>query len=1001
MGRFNKCCCCDPNPPPKYLDNPTVVLQKADGSSVTVDIRTAFGGFLQPWQSCGGNEETDGCGFPLGRPNCGKSYNPTATDSTMISCGFETAPGNLTGQNVWTLNPAYKPQKKCQLPGWKGVAVRATWPGIFGFYDPGDGQCCPTLGNPQTKYRTAVQISSGSVTYAGKFYELRGANVGNSTGTAKYNLTATSSVDLFGNPTNSASISSSTKATSLFNEVSNNFKNIATVDLEDDCGLNGFNPGDAIGVAGYQTSLPAPSFPSVPLSMSSSSCGRYIVPAPTSQANNPSGGFTFIGTIDEINAVRLFNFDAYNSDPDFNYSGRSNQWGGTSSLSLVCVGSLVAFGDTERFGFTITGSSTWTQIDTDSTGAIVNQFNDSVSYDYEFSVSLSDPHTFADVHNDAAAIATAWNLGDDVVYPWRQDGETWLVPLVTRDAVSAGPTYPLSLGECTTPWTPSDVTTTSPDGTVQTRVITGARSGSITYNPSWSQYTGKLIGVPQSVDNDYCYNFSQSVQEICDLRSESGGCGVCQTGWGQWAAAPLPKTATQWTSLTDGNYCPVTGGSLVQLVAGEGLMLYKWAEILEAWPSVNLARPFGRDRFVVDYSAAPPDAVKNPTCVGGGNGIDARNYTPGASEICLDPTNYFYGYRKFPTCRAIGSVIGISSAVQTSPGVITLTTTEPHWLCGNGDGHGYTDKIDFYKIAGLGDGETVVTATPDSNTLTVAGTLDVTQPYTGGGFIASAGIMQDTAQWDYTCSRHQFVAQTWQTTYRQNGGTAYSEVQGTLAPVSGKPSVLLCSPNAESFPAGVPIYRLPFGNIAYESCFDPSQWHGAFLPAVADPFWLAPQQCSASESGTGSKLLRMQPSPCTDGPSETDTLVPITYYRFHPLVEPVIGLPAGAPGLAVGVTFGGPYGSGTTMPALAGDAGRLGSLGGCTANVATTQLVSIYSQYMACADWREMTHDHCAVNVQYVLPLASGFIQPPGNGQLAEPSGTGALPGADGGGLGI
>ncbi len=981
--------CCVDNPPDKYLNNPVIGdIPLVGGGTGTVAIAN-LGGGMQPWEGC---DTTTGCTVTVPRSNCGQAYDPSnpSPQATAVPCGFLGSPSNTSGQNVFTLNPDWKAQKQCQHPGWKSVAAFPPWPGSYGILN-NPGCCTPPIPEaPQSKYLSEQMNASLSCSGEAWLYALAGVATDTEHVTANASLTQATQMDIdgVGNYTNTAQVGSGFHSLSDYNAGS--WGDHTTVDYSDSCGSDGWNLGDIYG-AGILAHIldPSPKY----LPTIGFGCGQISINWPGSGVDAGHGLVTTMqGTADEINSAGYFNFTDWAASGSYdNRPGGAYmivKWYGQSlAVSVSDSEVTISFGGTTTMEF----------------GYAAGVRSKSVSnYAFSYVIALSNTLSFGQVQQDAAAMAAAWNLGDDAVYPWRQDSETWLIPLVARDAANTGlaitippPPSPFNVNNDTNTTYPPEF----PSG-LYNSITTGSRTGSLS-PVEVNQYTGNLIGAPQPVGNARYFNFGQSVQNLCDTRSEGGSCLYCQTGWGQLAPTVLPKTATQWTSPTDGNYIPVTGAGVVQ--GNNSLYLIKWAEQLVPWPSVNLARPFGRDRFVVDYSTVPAsgttNSAHNTACGGGTGGVSGAEYS---SDICVDPSSYLYAYRRWPGCRAIGSSIGIVSAVQTAPGVVTITTSENHWVCAGG-GYGYTDSVDFYNVPGLGKNVAVTAATPNTDTFTVAGTLTGA---VAGAFVASAGVPQDLAQWDYTCPRHQFVAQTWLTTYRANGGVAYTEAQGTLAPVAGKPSVLLCSPNHESFPAGTPVYALPFGSILFESCYAGgdginSEWNGAFLQAVPDPFWNPPTQCSASKSGTDTTLLEMQPSPCTDGPADNGQDPPtyFNYYKFHPLVEPMIQLPAGSPGLPAGVTFNrngytaGVFGDGTTMPALNGNAGRTN--GGCQDNTGMTQTVTLNAGCMICQDWKDATHYNCGAT-QYPLPFASGYTPPAG-----APSGTGALPGESGGGLGV
>ena len=943
----------------------------------------------------------------------------------MIPCGTSGGVTNTTGLNVFTLNPDWKAQKQCQKVGFKRVAAMSRWPGDFGFLQ--QPACCPAP-TPNMKYLAkaiTIEISVGGITEQ----SWNGTNNRNfpppnkidaqQSGYSSYRYAYTGTMDKVGN------FSATRQERSVCNNVTTqnmsfpsdgSGRSKTTTNYTDNCGNAAWVGVSGLGMlsifdAGRGFTGPADSNdpawvpndyfdPPADLPSVSVSCGQVAITFPYFDA--------IIGTADQINALDLYDYSAYegyNSYPGFeatypntSYGAMATTWAG-EPLRVELTDSKL----TVNFRGTLTTVEQPSPDNPDS-AVVTNTYTYSYSYECEF----SKPMYYADVIADEEVLAATWNLGDDDYYPWIYT-PTWKTPLVTRDGSSNGGLDQGAVFPDCAAWSPTNVATTPPDFPGGLTVNTGNRAGGLlTY--SSTPYTGRVIGGPQAVGNARYFNFSQSVQEFC---SDSGFCSYCQTGFGEYSPGELPKTATQWTDSTMGNYIPETGGGLVQGPLGVPVLI-KWCEQLPPWPSANLARPFGRDRFVVDYSTIPQfvddghGVNLNAACAGGTNGIDSASYDltlpNGMSEICLFPQSFLYAYRRWKTCRAIGSAIGITSAVQTTPesypgagdGVVTLTTAETHWLAVgmvSGVSYGYADAVDFYNVPGLGTGVSVLAATPNTTTFTVHGVLSAA--YASGGYIATAGMTQDLAQWDDTCPNHQFVAQTWQTTYRQNGGIKYTETQGMLKPVAGKPSVLLCSPNAESFPARTPVYSIPFGSIAYEVCFAPSEWHGAFTQAVQDPFWQPPVQCSTDLSG-GHALLKEQPSPCTDGVQGTLPVMPI-WFRYPPLVEPMMTMPAGAPPLVAGVvlgtgTPGSLYGNGNSMPGIFGSIAPGRSQGGCRDNVSAGQMNMIQEQFMACEDWKPVVHYNCGA-IQYALAYASGYI-PPNNivGQI-PPGGGGDLPG--------
>jgi len=591
-------------------------------------------------------------------------------------------------------------------------------------------------------------------------------------------------------------------------------------------------------------------------------CGSGTPPTLTPDPGNYSGESTAFGfrvTINVLNWIQSFNVT--DSQITFNCAGS-------------CTAEYVSNGTNPSLPPDGVVTSTYAQ-----------------SWSQTITIQLTGSYSYANVQSEIATLLAQWNLADDAVYPWRTDGQTWKAPVVSRDAGSVGPSL---------------------DWTVD---------GSCNF-PQSTPYTGDILGAPNPAGYARYFDYRAKITEPCCpsgfVIQENNW--FCTNGWGAYSTSPIPASATQWTNNEDGSLM-MEGAWLLQWNGADYIWAQKWAESLEEWPSVNYARPFGRDRFLVDY-----DNVTGIAECYGTTGIPTADYV---SDIVTDSGDPLYAFRRFPACRPIGSTIIISSATQSSPGVITITTAETHWLLPS-------DSLDFYGVYGLATGVAVVSATPGTDTFTVAGTL--IGAYSGGGYVASHYTAFDTWKWDWTCSRHTFVVQQWQTDYRGSGSILYSQYQASLQ-LAAKTSVIYFSPNTESFSNG---YSAGFGSIAYEPCFDKSQWHGKFLQATADPFFKAPLQCTGD---TGTEHFCQQSAPCAE-----DTDPNCVYYKYPPLVEPMIVPPEGSPPLPV------------SFPSF--DSGMPGKAGVNCANPKDIPTIhAIRQAWLDCHDWETVIHKHCISSV--------------------------------------
>ena len=190
---------------------------------------------------------------------------------------------------------------------------------------------------------------------------------------------------------------------------------------------------------------------------------------------------------------------------------------------------------------------------------------------YVVSVTLSDPYTSADWNTDTDALFANWDLSDDAIYPFRQDGNCWLAPLLTYDEVQN-----LNVNQFSLPADTFSDTTAGRYGT-----------------PA----TGNVIGAPLPAGYDKYWDTTARIY----LPDGLGGWTL--EGYGEYAPDWCPR-ATQWMNNLEGtygsagawmqcNYNPA--GGLGSLFGGRYSKCI-WAEtIMFVKPSHNYARPCGPD----------------------------------------------------------------------------------------------------------------------------------------------------------------------------------------------------------------------------------------------------------------------------------------------------------------------------------------------------------------------------------------------------------------------
>lgn len=799
-------------------------------------------------------------------------------------------------------------KEPCKRVGWKGVQAYAVWPGINGYTNSGQA-CCDTGGLETSKYTTITHAETVSWSHT------------NSTITETYSASfqQVATTDAFGNVTRTGH-----KHSSYFLQVG---EDVASDDTDDCDGsfatgspsapaIVPFGDGDISGL----TSVIIPTLPASPSPLAAA-CGKFLSDNLDAAGMNALYGAAF--------------------NPGSSFSTTHDPGDGAQHPLMDCtVSDVVTTGyelTDDKISLKYSGKVVLLSYDYASDGTLNAMFTDTWIWNYSVVITRSGAITWANVMDDAIALLAEYPLNDDAVYPWRTDGKTWLQPFVRRDAAGIEPSIAWGVDV--------DCNFTSTD-----------------------DYTGNILGAPNPAG--YGRHFDMHHVVWGKTNDGLGNCGGCELFRGERSADPVPPAATVWTDYLFGSSMYGPGAHVSQVLDNtystgspglaplQGVFMQKWAETLEAWPSVNFARACGRDRYlrdethvgcVVTFADPNLEIATDPAVeftvgdvVGWVDGIypiatksDAQHYTVGA-KICDVPAGITYdGIAKlrFPTARGICGILSVA-AVQ-SGGNVAITVLEDHWLRTG-------DSVDFLGVAGLGTG---VTATvTGARTFTVPGTLGT---YAGNGYVVSTGQTAELAKWHDTCSKHEFLYREWLSQYREAyedpevAGNTFSESSHTLAPISAHPSVLVISPNAgDTFDNE---YRVTWdnGRISPDQCFG-QEWHADFLQAVTDPFWQADHE-PCGHDGAWSQAS----APC----AEDDD-----HYQYPPLVEPRIVKPDGAPTIPVTLYYGG-----ASMPVSVGTPG-CGSAN-MEKPIERATIHAILAAWEACSDWKVRVNFKCPPNI--------------------------------------
>lgn len=839
-GRVNflPCCCagCAASPGPvKRFVNATKVSAYPGGAG-TIDVYPRV-----YYTACACSPASSSCGGTA-EPVCyTHGYDLTIPENEWTVPGVfapDAAGGELVSQVV---DNYFKHDGTTMLTfpthctyGWKAVLAKSIWQGRFGFIDSG-GSCCPTGGTEQIKYRTATE--SAICVVADSWVRKDCAGVTTQTGQRNYssNCSQTSSVDDYGNITRAGAVSIIKDYDNTGTPDSGNF---SSCEVEDGYGVIGYEL-----FAVFQT-LHTESYPASGFGFDAS-CGIISW-----------GGYT--GTVAALNALNL-----YDPTADFYTSGGACT-ANTAYTELVNTDSAKAVFEISNTSLKVTFKhiGTYKKI-----LCCDGPVGDTVEYifnrTYTHTLDLGGAVAYSDVVADAESLLGEWDLTKDDIYPWRHDSAAWLVPLVSRDAGLRSPVID---------W--------------------GHVEGTCIF-VNEIHFSGDVRGSPMPAGYGYYFNFYH--RQWC---VQSPACNsACESYLGEMGASPLPYSATQWPEKPDGSDSRGHGAHLYNIVGGQfggaptpGEVVYaqKWAETLTQWPAINFSRACGRDRYLydeptfvcgtlvgTDLTLDTSAALSGKVVILGGvyliTGGSGTAYTVGARLYDALVSCDGVAALRFSTARAICSTLA-ATAVQTSPGLVTVTTTADHWLKRGGS---ESDTVTFTGIGGL----TTAVATVTSDTVfTVSGTL-TTSPSTG---TISDGASVAQVAFDTTCSRNTFIARSWQSDFGNPGDPwSVTETQASLAPISQHPSVLYCTPNGEAFENG---YQIAWGSIASDMC-DGTAWSARFEQAIPDPFW----QADHVPCGGGAWSQNINPCEAADA----------THYAFPPLVEPLTAAPAGAPALSV------------------------------------------------------------------------------------------------------
>lgn len=512
---------------------------------------------------------------------------------------------------------------------------------------------------------------------------------------------------------------------------------------------------------------------------------------------------------------------------------------------------------------------------------------------------------------------------------------------------------------------------------------TGTVSGTASVPPDWGGvgvyyalvranvpvvYDGSIIGIPkpEGYENSFDFEFKDyrmCIFEDCDNNPGTRTFDAYHYGQGMDAAAmnylagsSLPLNATHWTNLyqaiaeypcafiayhvptfiistvdwIDCDGFPTTAIIDAGTAGYSGLRLRKMAWILDLWPSQNLARPAGDDKFLVDETKVYYAENISGSGVGSTWTITDRS---GGTPTISDTSGYW------------GSAVfgGFFEIASYAAGVLTLGAQKfdlpTGWEISQGRTSDYDTGAEFGKLRwpsapailgrigvtpdmagttftfesaqinfGLETGVNTESVDLFAADMTLLSTQTATRVddthFTVPVAVADAkyAMIHGAEKWYMSDSspKGDFVTRTWTNDFRTNGererldgvldcddaqvsrpdeNSGYSDTDATqhcLPFVPCSPKVFCFSPNGEQFSNGI---TMDFPSVDLDADYG-TLWLGNVYPTMADPLWQEPH-----------KPIGVDDWFEDDGTCQEDTIEggrQIAYYPHRPLVEAIL-----------------------------------------------------------------------------------------------------------------
>jgi len=544
--------------------------------------------------------------------------------------------------------------------------------------------------------------------------------------------------------------------------------------------------------------------------------------------------------LDTLDAFVSYFNARYASDPNF--------------VALDTVTDLDSYSDSTSFVYTDTGDTvscalSWTRTATSLTWSLVFVDGGSTqppmigTWTFEGTITFSNAYTIQDCHSDTQTLSDEIDLGDDNLYPYRTDGNSFIAPLVIYNEVQS--VVDPSAWAINIAWNdPNATAINGATGVVYSDDIIGALLP-----------IGYGQGSPRGVWNFIHRNFYQS---------HCGAPPVLTIGFrstGKQTPSYLPAGCGLWTQ--DERFIATITENLMWpcpfvVANNDGIYLQKWVETLIPPPdgSYNAARPYGYDRFRIDetqaycFDGAAIRDVDNNLIVSttfsgvwGGESVggfytgctsDGSGVLTLGTKILDVPTGWTVPsgdtvdvFAKLRWTTSVSNIPGFGGKLNVtasfSAGETTFTYTSSPYI------------VDGDKISVMGFGDSVLGT---NLTITRLGdtSCKVTGDYSTALWIVPYKLFDGTTdgtKYYLANDTHKgtFVARTW--ILEMDGWTEVDSTvdQSCIAFSNCAPQLLIATPNTETGDY----------EIDWPTTIDPNTvWIGEFMQWMVDPFYQSP-----------------------------------------------------------------------------------------------------------------------------------------------------------------